>query len=152
LPELSPPLIETGTTGARLVVDESKVVRKRTKLIWIISIYHILGFVLIVATFFTSIDPGKGPLEQVLDFTLTCLPGALDFIGAIYLLKLRRHAFYLFAASLGVYLGERLLLSGISYWIQISGGALIIELFIGIGIEAAICLYAWRLMRRGVLV
>jgi hypothetical protein len=135
------------------------VVRKRPTLIWIISIFFFLAFVSTMASFFIIIVLGKGSLTpaqeayyenlSVFDYALSFIPALLNLLGAIHLLKLSRFAFHLFATALGINLVTTVQHLLFTDYMSAFPGA---GLFLGTVVAAAICLYAWRLTRKGVLV
>lgn len=131
----------------------------RPRWVWAIFIFYMFSA---VATFFSfyAVYSGAIPLPEeqkryladltAFDHILSFGILGINLVAAVQLFRLRRISVYLFAAALS--LGVLMTTWKISTkgWLAATGGSGSSVLF-GWAIAVAICLYAWRLARKGVL-
>lgn len=134
---------------------------KRPKLVWTVFLFFLfsvgytaLSFYLVYsgsvrvmpdqAAFFSSLS--------VFDHTMTVVIAALNIAGAISLFLLRKIAFHFFAASLIIGILATVVHAMTKNFLVALGGSGAVGMIIGYGISIAVCVYAWKLKARGVLV
>lgn len=135
--------------------------RKRPGWVWAISILFFFSAVWTLLSFYL-IHTGAIPLNPrqrayfddlgLLSYSITILLGAANLVGAICLFLLRKAALYLFGIALIVntmFITWQMLSTNWTQAIESSGlsGAII-----GWALLLAVCLYTWRLTRKGILV
>jgi len=135
-------------------------VRKRTGWIWAISIFYLfsvdwtlLSFVLIY-TGTISVNPAqRAYLDNLSTFDLgiTVLIGLLNLSGVVALFVLNRVAVKLFVVALVASVLVALWHAAAKGWLQALGGPGFMGTMIGFGIAAAVCIYAWKLTKKGIL-
>jgi hypothetical protein len=135
-------------------------VRKRTGWIWAICIFYVISVVWTLLSFYL-IFSGTIPITAAqqayfealspVDITLSMLIGLANLCGAVALFLLRWVAFHLFATAFAASLLMSLWHAATKGWLQALGGSSFIGTIIGEGISAAVCIYTWKLMRRGTL-
>jgi hypothetical protein len=133
---------------------EAGPLRKRTPLIWAIGLFYLVlfgaGSIFVLVMLFVSEPPPYMHPKTHIQNTLGSTGIVLNLFGAIYLLKLRRIAFYLFAIALAmaaVLPIWRAVTTGISSAIDYSDPGILISW----ATEIAVCWYTWLLAKRGVL-
>jgi hypothetical protein len=135
-------------------------VRKRTAWIWAISIFYLfsvgwtlLSFVLIY-TGTISVNPAqRAYLDSLSTFDLgvSVLIGLLNLSGVVALFVLNRVAVKLFVIALAASVLVALWHAATKGWLQALGGPGFMGTIIGFGISAAVCIYAWKLTKKGIL-
>ena len=135
-------------------------VRRRTRWIWAISIFYLvsagwtlLSFVLIYSGTI-SVNPAQRAYLDSLsgfDFGITVLIGLFNLSGAVALFILNRVAFKLFVTAFVASVAVALWHATTKEWLEALGGPGFIGTMIGYGISAAVCFYAWKLIKRGIL-
>lgn len=133
---------------------------KRPILVWVISIFVFLSSAWALYSIFL-VTSGGVPLtpEQqqyfdnlsTFDYASSIAIGLLNVAGAVALLLLRKEAFPLFAGSLGLNILVTIWHALAKNWLEAIGQSGLVGVFIGLGIAAAVCFYAWHLKRTGVL-
>jgi hypothetical protein len=135
-------------------------VRKRTRWIWVISIFYLisagwtlLSFVLIYSGSIPINPAQRAYLDSLssFDIGITVLIGLLNLSGAAALFVLNRVAFNLFVVALAASVLVALWHAATKGWLQALGGPGFTGTMIGYGISLAVCLYAWKLTKRGTL-
>ena len=138
----------------------NEVQHKRPKWVWAISIFYffsaaytLLSFYLINSGAVAVPEATKAYLDSLtaMDYAFTILIGLANLIGAISLFLLRKIAYPLFLASLvaNVIMSVWHIMSKNMLSASVSGGA--IGMFIGWGMLLAVCLYAKKLTKTGLL-
>lgn len=135
--------------------------RKRPGWVWVISIFFFFSAAWTLLSFYL-IHTGTIPLNQqqrayfeglgAFDYSVTVLLGVANLMGAACLFLLRRAALYLFGAALVVntlFTAWQILSTP---WPDTIGSSGLTGAFIGWVLLVAVCLYVWRLSRKGVLV
>ena len=134
--------------------------RKRPVWVWVISTFF---FFSAANTFlsFCLIYSGKIPLQPeqkayfdsltVMDMGLAALLGLTNLTAAVFLLFLRKQAFYLFAATLGFNLLITLWHIVSKDFIAAMPAGGLIGMAIALGIQIAVCIYTGKLVKAGVL-
>ncbi len=140
---------------------DTAIKKKRPIWVWVISIFYLLSAGYTLLSFYL-IHTGAIPLKPVqqayfdnlstLDYTITILIGAANFLGAIALFLLRKQAFYLFLSALCAGMLLTILHSIGKGWIAAVGGPGLIGMLLGWGIAVAVIAYSRRLINRGLLV
>src|SRR5262245_60969514 len=135
--------------------------RRRPVLVWVVFLWYVFstGYTLLS---FALIFSGRVPLSDEasrylsslspLDYAVTILALLLNVVGAVALLLLRRSAPYLFSAALLLTVASLALHALTKGFVAALGAGGPVGLILGYGIAALVCLYAWRLYMRGVLV
>jgi len=141
-------------------IEVEPVLRKRPKLVWIISIFYILSAGWTVLSF-ALIYSGSIPINEaqkayfasqnIFDIILTLTMGSLNFLGAILLFLLRRHSFHCFltAFSLGIIMTAYHIM--FKNWLDAIGGPGLVGALIGWIISVAIILYSNKLIKNEIL-
>lgn len=139
---------------------ETVPVKKRTKWIWVISIFYFfsVGYTLLS---FLLIYSGKIPLApaqkvyfenlSILQLAVTLITGIANFSGAIFLFFLKRIAFYCFLTGLVISALQTIQQIIFSNWLHAIGGAGFVGFLIGYGIAVLVCVYCWRHIKKGLL-
>jgi hypothetical protein len=146
-------------TTAETTGKEAKS-RKRPVLVWIIALFYILSggwtiisFTLILSGAVVLNEPEQAYFDAQtnLDILLTIIIGAANLSGAIFLLLLRRYAYYCFlgAFSLSILLTAYHIL--FKNWLTVIGGPGLLGSIIGWLISIAIILYAKKLITNSIL-
>ena len=140
--------------------DEQHVSHERPVLVWLISAFFFLSAIWTFLSFYLILS-GAIPLEPAqkayfdrltpIDYVLTIGIGLLNLAGAITLFLLRKIARYLFLSSLGLSLVVMLWHLTTKGWAEAAGGATSVGALIGYVLLVAVCMYAWRLSKKGVL-
>ena len=134
--------------------------RKRTVWIWIISIYYVLsvGWILFVYYLhFTNRLSLVLEMEMFMDdlskwdIALSLLISFLNLCGVIALFFLHRIAFRLFLAAIVASVLQSIWMEATKGWIQNWVMAGFLSTIIGYCIAVAICLYSWKLVKKGIL-
>ena len=136
-----------------------KPTRKRPKLVWAVFFFYIISVGYTVSFFFRVfypilVTPGhEVDYRNLLTFDLvvTALTGIFNLAGAIAILRLRKIAFYLFAISFVIGILQGLVNTFTTNFSTALGGTGIVSNFFGFGVLFAVCLYAWRLKARRIL-
>ena len=134
---------------------------KRPKLVWAVFLFYVLSVGYTALSFFL-IFSGSVPVtpEQaayfrnlsVFNWAITALTGLLDVAGAIAILRLRKIAFYLFSSAFVLLILQTLVHTITTNFLTALGGSGAVGALIAYGILLAVCVYAWKLKGRGVLV
>ena len=134
--------------------------KKRPKWVWAITIFYffsagwtLLSFYLIGSGLIPMGPAAKAYFDSLstFDYILTVLLGLAGFFGAITLFLLRKIAFYLFAGALianPVLTIWHALSKG---WIAAVGYAGLVGAVLGWALLIAVCVYSWKLTKKGVL-
>lgn len=85
-----------------------------------------------------------------IDYILTVITGLANVSGAIALFQMRRMAFYLFTTGLTLSILLTVWHIASKGWLQAMVGSRLGSIG-GFVLSAVICIYSWRLIRRGVL-
>lgn len=134
--------------------------RRRTGWIWIISIFYLLSTGWTLLSFYlifsgaiqiTAAQEAYFRSLSSVDHIVTLVIGLTNFAGAISLFLLRRIAFYLFTTALAVSILLSIWHTFAKGWIQALSVSGLVGGIIGFGISAAVCFYAWKLTKRGIL-
>ena len=136
--------------------------RRRNGWIWLITIFYTMsvGWTLLS---FSLILSGSIPIKTAAqrayfealssaDILLTVLIGVANFSGALALFLLRRVAFCLFVVAFATTTLLSLWHIATKGWIQALGGADFVGAISGYGIAAVVCVYSWKLIKKGTLV
>ena len=139
---------------------DEKPPRKRPIWVWFISIYFVLSTGWVMASFYL-ISTGSIPLSPdqaayfnsitTVDYALTIGLGLCNLIGAFALFLLRKVALYFFVTALGVNLLFAAWETVTTGWVKAIGGSGLVGALIGFVVAIAVCIYAWRLTRKGTL-
>ena len=86
-----------------------------------------------------------------LDYGVSLLIGLANLLGAVALFLLRKVAFYLFVTAFGANLLLTAWHSATKGWVAAWGGLGLFSILIGWAVIVAVCVYSWKLVRRGVL-
>ena len=134
--------------------------RKRPILVWVIFLYYVLSGPFVALSFYLVFS-GAVPLTPSqqsyfgnltpFDFWLTILLGVANFTGAIALFLLRRLAAYLFSGALVLNVLMTIWHAAEKGWFAAMSVSAGVGALFGLVIALAICLYAWKLARAGVL-
>jgi hypothetical protein len=134
--------------------------RKRTGWIWAICIAYLVSTVWSLLSLYL-IFTGKmqmTPSQRMYfssfsqsDLVLSILIGLVNLCAIVALFRLRRIAFYLLATTFAASIVTFLAHGATTGWFQTVGGSSLAGAIIGLCISAAVCMYAWMLMRRGAL-
>ena len=133
----------------------------RPKLVWIVFLFYIFSVIYTAVSFFLvfsgsiSVTPEQAAYFRslsVFDWSMTGLTAALNLAGAISIFLLRKSAFPLFACSLGLSILQTLVHAYATNFIAALGGPGALGVLIAFAISIAVCIYAWRLKTRGILV
>ena len=136
-------------------------IRKRPKLVWIITMFYIIsaGWMLLS---FALIYSGAIPINEaqrayfdsqnIFDIILTLSMASLNVLGAILLFLLKRHSFHCFltAFSIGLFMTVYHIL--FKNWLAAIGGSGLVGAFIGWIISIAIILYSNKLIKSKILI
>ena len=142
------------------MTNENESRRKRPIWVWIISIFYLISAGWTLFSFFLIfsgaivISPAQEAYFNSLtttDFTLTIAVGGANLVGAVTLFLLRKVAFYFFLAALGTTLMLTAWHWTTKGWAEALGGAGLTGALIGYGLSFAVCVYAWRLTKKGTL-
>jgi hypothetical protein len=134
--------------------------RKRTRWIWAISIFYLisagwtlLSFVLIYSGTISVHPAQRAYLDSLsaFDLGITVLIGLFNLSGAVALFVLNRVAFKLFVTAFAASVLVALWHAATKGWLQALGGPGFIGTMIGYGISVAVCFYAWKPTKRGIL-
>jgi hypothetical protein len=134
---------------------------RRPKLVWIVFLFYLFSVAytalsfLLVFSGWISVTPEQAAYFRnlsVFDWTITGVTAALNLAGAISIFLLRKSAFPLFASSLGLSILQTLVHAYTTNFIAALGGPGALGVLIGFAVSIAVCLYAWRLQARGILV
>jgi hypothetical protein len=134
---------------------------RRPKLVWIVFLFYIFSVVYTALSFFLvfsgsiSVTPEQAAYFRTLsvfDWAITGVTAALNLAGAISIFLLRKSALPLFASSLGLSVLQTLVHAYTTNFIAALGGPGALGVLIAFAISIAVCLYAWRLKVRGILV
>jgi len=141
-------------------VEDEIQKRKRPVWVWIISIFFFFSAGWTLLSFYL-VGTGVIPLNTAqqayfdsltaLDYGLTILVGLANLIGAIALFFLRKIALHLFASALTVNFLMLIWHALNKGWVAAISGPGLVGAFIGWGVLLAVCAYAWKLTKSGVL-
>jgi hypothetical protein len=134
--------------------------KKRPGWVWAISIFFFLSAGWTLLSLYL-IDTGAIPLSAIqeayfnsltgADYGLTIFIGLANLLGAVALFLLRKLAFYLFVTAFGANLILTVWHMVTKGWVAAIGGAGLVGAVIGWVLLAAVCIYSWKLIQRGVL-
>lgn len=134
--------------------------RKPPALVWVISIFTILSVLfgmlsiyLVASGTFRLPEQTASHLTELsaFDYGLAVVLAAAQLYAAIAFIRLKKIAFYLFAATFVINLASSAW-QGIDAAIPAeAGSAPLVGMFVGWAISLAICIYAGWLAKRGVL-
>jgi hypothetical protein len=140
--------------------DEQRVRHERPILVWLISAFFFLSAIWTLLSFYLILS-GAIPLEPAqkayfdrltpLDYALTVATGLLNLAGAVMLFLLRKIALYLFLSAIGLTAVSTLWQAAAKGWVEALGGAGLVGALIGYVLLVVVCIYAWRLSKKGVL-
>ena len=143
--------METGITSTR----------RRPKLVWVVFLWFLFspGFTLLLFLLIHSGVIAVRPEEpaylrslSTVDYALTIIIVGLGVAGALSLFRLRKVAFYLFVAHLILTLGAQAVHVLTTGLLATLDGWGTFRMFVGWAGLVAVCVYAWKLKARGVLV
>lgn len=135
--------------------------RRRPKLVWVVLLwflfsagYTIISFLLVYAGAIVVTPEQAAYLKglSLLDHALTLAIASLNVAGAVAMFLLRRIAFHLFVASLLASIAVTGLHAATKGFVAALGGGGAVGMLVGYAILCAVCVYAWKLKSRGVLV
>ncbi len=141
--------------------DVAQPSAKRPKLVWAVFLFYLFSVAYTALSFFLifsdslSVTPEQAAYFRNLsafDWAVTVLTAALNIAGAISLFLLRKVAFHLFAASLGLTILQTVVHVITTNFVAALGGPGAFGVVIGFAISIAVCTYAWRLNAGGSLV
>ena len=130
---------------------------KRPILVWVISISYLIAFgsFLPLSIYFVIVLEEPKLLGDlfllIFDHPLTFLASLLYALAAITLFLLRKVAFYLFSANFILYILMTAWQIQTKDWITETPTSLAVGVFIGVGLNLAICLYSRNLIKKGIL-
>ena len=133
---------------------------KRPKLVWVVFLFYLLstGFTalsyLLILSGVIPITPEQATYFGTLsafDWVITLLTGLLNAAGAIAIFRLRKIAFHLFSAAFAIVILQTLVHTITTNFVAALGGSGAAGALVGYGILLAVCVYAWKLKERGVL-
>ena len=134
---------------------------QRPTLVWAVFLDYLVSVVYTALTF-SLIYSGSISLtpEQTryfynlsaFDYVITAVSGVLNLAGAVAIFRLRKIAFHLFTAALAVAILQSLAHAMTTNFLAALGGPGAVGVLVGHGLSAAVCVYAWRLKARGVLI
>lgn len=135
--------------------------KRRPKLVWVVFLwflfsagYTIISLLLVYSGFISGTPEQAAYLKSLsaLDHTLTVAIVSLNIVGAVSMFLLRRVAFHLFTIALVASILVTVAHAVSKGFLAALGGTGAVGMLIGYAILIAVCLYAWRLKARGVLV
>ena len=139
----------------------SQPMSKRPKLVWVVFLFNVLSVGYTALSFFLIFSGAISvPPEQAayfgnlsaFDWVITALTGLLNVAGAVAIFRLRKIAFHLFATAFVLVILQTLVHTITTNFVAALGGPGVVGALIGYGISLAVCIYAWKLKARGVLV
>jgi hypothetical protein len=141
-------------------MDIQPALIKRPKLVWIISMFYIIStgwtiisFVLILSGSISLNEAQKAYFDSqnIFDNIFTIAIGSLNFLGAILLFLLKRHAYYCFLSAFA--LGILMVVYHIIFknWLDAIGDPGLVGAVIGWLISIAIILYSNKLIKNEIL-
>lgn len=133
--------------------------RKRTFLIWVISLFYIASGAMTLLTVlqihFGTIPVSPDQLEELrrasMRWSMLGLIPAANLAGGIALLMLRRAAFYLFSGALGLNtlnMLRHVFFSSAPFHLDTGN---LTGVIVGMGITLAVCIYTYRLKQADIL-
>ena len=133
---------------------------KRPALVWVIFILYLLSAGWVILSF-ALIHSGAIPLNEaqqeyfgsqaILDYGAILVCGALNLAGAIFLFRLKKPAFHLFATAFGLGLAVTGYHIVAKNWLGAVGVPALVGAVTSWGISIAIIVYSKRLISKGVL-
>ena len=135
-------------------------IRRRSRWIWAIVIFYAISAGWMLLSFFLiysgiiPINPEQRTYLDSLspfDLIITLLIALLNLSGAVVLFLLNRLAFKLFVTAFAASVLMALWHAATKGWLQALGDAGLIGTMIGYGISATVCIYSWKLTKRGIL-
>ena len=139
---------------------ETREKKKRPKWVWAIAIaffisagWTLLSFYLIGSGLIPMGPAARAYFDSLstFDYILTVLLGLAGFFGAITLFLLRKIAFYLFTGALIANSFLTIWHALSKGWIAAVGGTGLLAAMLGWSLLLAICIYSWKLTKKGVL-
>jgi hypothetical protein len=134
---------------------------KRPKLVWVVFLFSLfssgytaLAFILIYSGSI-HVTPEQAAYFRnlsALDYTMSLVTALLNLAGAVCLFLLRKVAFHLFIAALGLVTLQTLVHAATTSFIAALGGSGVVGGLFGYVTLIAVCVYAWKLKARGLLV
>jgi len=146
--------------GNKQTVGIEPALRKRPKLVWVISIYYILTAGFAILTFFlisigaiqsNALQKVNYDSQSIIENTLLLTLGSLNFLGAIYLFLLRRYAYHCFLIAFAVVLVAYVYHIIFKNWLYVTTGGEMLFAVIGLFINIAIILYSKKLINKEIL-
>lgn len=142
------------------MTKENESRRKRPVWVWIFSIYLFPSAAWTLLSFYL-INTGAIPLSPAqeayfdslttTDYTLAVAIGVANLIGAVALFLLRKAALYFFLAALGANLISGAWHGATKGWAEALGGSGLAGVLFSYVLMTAVCIYAWKLAKRGTL-
>jgi hypothetical protein len=140
--------------------DAQYVRHGRPVLVWLISAFFFLSAIWTLLSFYMVLS-GAIPLEPAqkayldrltpIDYSLAIVLGSLNLAGAVMLFLLRKIALYLFLTAFALSVVLMLWHVATKGWAEAAGAAMSIGALMGYVLSAMVCIYAWRLSKKGVL-
>ena len=137
-----------------------KLAGKRPILVWVIVAFFLLSASFTLLSFYLILS-GAVPLTPAqqtyfekltkVDYGLSIVVGVVNLTGAIALFLLRRLAFYLFSGALALSMLMAPWHMLTKDWLSAAGGPGAAGGLFGWVILLAVCLYAWKLTKVGIL-
>lgn len=144
----------------RAAVRDPGSARGRPAWVWVISIFYVFSAISTAVSYY-FLYSGKIDIPEdqrrylasltALDHALTFVIASVNLLAAVQLFRLRKISAVLFPSGFALGLAVTAWHAASKGWytaVQHNGFA---GMLIGWGIAAAVCLYAWRLARAGVL-
>lgn len=138
----------------------SGTTRGRPAWVWVIFIFYLLSAVGTSFSFYFVYSGAISLPEQqrqylesltVFDRAITSIMMGINVVAAIQLFRLRRISVYLFPSALVLGVLLTAWHAATKGWLAASGGSGVTSMVFGWAIAVAICLYTWRLARKGIL-
>jgi hypothetical protein len=135
--------------------------KRRTGWIWVISIFYVISplwglfSIYLVLSRAYQITPAQAEYFRSfssVDIIATLVIAFANIAGGITLFLLRRIAFYFFTGALALSILLSIWHAVAKGWVQALGTSGLAGAIIGYGISAAVCFYAWKLIKRDILI
>jgi hypothetical protein len=140
--------------------ETEPVLKKRPKLVWVITIFFILAsghtflaFVLIYSGVIPVDEAEKSYFDSLnyFDYMLSVAQALSNILGAVLLFLLRRHAFHLFLTAFLILVFSTVHAIMFTDWLLAMSFSVLVGVVIGMGIQIAIILYSRKLIKEGIL-
>ena len=141
-------------------VRDTDIAPRRPVWVWIIFVFYVFSAASTLISYFLLFSGAINiPEEQkqymanltFADHALTFLMGTVNLVAAVLFFRLKKVSAYLFPASFVVGLLMTLWHVATKGWLTAMGGSGLIGALFGWAIAGAVCAYAWRLRKNGVL-